>query len=136
MTKIYRFTFRKFHRHCFVINLKFSTNEFPWHIFIATQRHQLQRKGCFLVKIWLHLESVMDQTKRPLLIPPEFGTYAEKHGLFDLYKVWTWIIKTRSNNNKLTSHQIFIYAWCDEVSFILRFKIEMPILLYAMIIKL
>ena len=66
-----------------------------------------ERKGCFLVKIWLHLESVMDQTKRPLLIPPEFGTYAEKHGLFDLYKVWTWTIKTRSNNNKLTSHQIF-----------------------------
>ncbi|XP_052092934.1 adenylate kinase 8-like [Mytilus californianus] len=28
----------------------------------------------------------MDQTKRPLLIPPEFGTYAEKHGIFDLYK--------------------------------------------------
>ncbi|KAJ8299873.1 hypothetical protein KUTeg_021392 [Tegillarca granosa] len=28
----------------------------------------------------------MDQTKRPLLIPPEFGTYAEKHGIFDMYK--------------------------------------------------
>ncbi|KAK3087522.1 hypothetical protein FSP39_006998 [Pinctada imbricata] len=28
----------------------------------------------------------MDQTKRPLLIPPEFGTYAEKHGVFDMYK--------------------------------------------------
>lgn len=28
----------------------------------------------------------MDQTKRPLLIPPEFATYAEQHGLFDLYK--------------------------------------------------
>jgi len=29
----------------------------------------------------------MDQTKRPLLIPPEFATYAEQHGIFDLYKV-------------------------------------------------
>ncbi|KAL5012337.1 hypothetical protein ScPMuIL_010888 [Solemya velum] len=28
----------------------------------------------------------MDQSKRPLLIPPEFGTYAEKHGVFDMYK--------------------------------------------------
>ena len=29
----------------------------------------------------------MDQTKRPLLIPPEFSTYAEEHGIFDMYKV-------------------------------------------------
>ncbi len=29
----------------------------------------------------------MDQTKKPLRIPPQFGTYAEKHGLFELYKV-------------------------------------------------
>ncbi|XP_069121761.1 adenylate kinase 8-like [Argopecten irradians] len=28
----------------------------------------------------------MDQTKRPLLIPPEFSTYAEKHGIFEMYK--------------------------------------------------
>jgi len=28
----------------------------------------------------------MDQTKRPLKIPPEFATYAEKHGIFDMYK--------------------------------------------------
>ena len=28
----------------------------------------------------------MDATKRPLLIPPEFGTYAEKHGIFEMYK--------------------------------------------------
>lgn len=28
----------------------------------------------------------MDQTKRPLKIPPEFATYAEKHGVFDMYK--------------------------------------------------
>ncbi|XP_071801816.1 adenylate kinase 8-like [Asterias amurensis] len=28
----------------------------------------------------------MDQTKKPLRIPPQFGTYAEKHGLFELYK--------------------------------------------------
>ena len=29
----------------------------------------------------------MDATKRPLRIPPEFGVYAEEHGIFDLYKV-------------------------------------------------
>ena len=29
----------------------------------------------------------MDQTKRPLMIPPEFAMYAEKNGLFDTYKV-------------------------------------------------
>ncbi|KAK6195868.1 hypothetical protein SNE40_001206 [Patella caerulea] len=28
----------------------------------------------------------MDQTKRPLLIPPEFANYAEHHGVFDMYK--------------------------------------------------
>ena len=29
----------------------------------------------------------MDATKRPLMIPPEFATYAEQHGIFDMYKV-------------------------------------------------
>lgn len=28
----------------------------------------------------------MDQTSRPLLIPPNFALYAEKHGIFDLYQ--------------------------------------------------
>ncbi|XP_059148511.1 adenylate kinase 8-like [Physella acuta] len=28
----------------------------------------------------------MDQTKRPFRVPPEFATYAEKHGIFDMYK--------------------------------------------------
>ncbi|XP_002735582.1 adenylate kinase 8-like [Saccoglossus kowalevskii] len=28
----------------------------------------------------------MDATKKPLRIPPEFTTYAERHGIFDLYK--------------------------------------------------
>ncbi|XP_072176313.1 adenylate kinase 8-like [Diadema setosum] len=28
----------------------------------------------------------MDQTKKPLRIPPQFGTYAERHGIFELYK--------------------------------------------------
>ncbi|CAD5123889.1 DgyrCDS12196 [Dimorphilus gyrociliatus] len=28
----------------------------------------------------------MDQTKRPLRIPPEFSSYAEQHGIFDIYK--------------------------------------------------
>ncbi|KAI8779473.1 adenylate kinase 8-like [Biomphalaria glabrata] len=28
----------------------------------------------------------MDQTKRPLRIPTEFALYAEKHGIFDMYK--------------------------------------------------
>merc|ERR1712038_1432047 len=28
----------------------------------------------------------MDATKRPLLIPPEFATYAEKHGVFEMYQ--------------------------------------------------
>jgi len=31
----------------------------------------------------------MDATKRPLTIPPEISNYAEKHGIFDLYKVLT-----------------------------------------------
>ena len=29
----------------------------------------------------------MDATGRPLTIPPEISNYAEKHGIFDLYKV-------------------------------------------------
>nr|CAB3220769.1 AK58 radial spoke protein [Phallusia mammillata] len=28
----------------------------------------------------------MDATKKPLRIPPEFGIYAEEHGIFDMYK--------------------------------------------------
>nr|XP_054770114.1 adenylate kinase 8-like [Lytechinus pictus] len=28
----------------------------------------------------------MDQTKKPLRIPPQFGTYAERHGIFEMYK--------------------------------------------------
>jgi adenylate kinase len=28
----------------------------------------------------------MDATKKPLRIPPDFGVYAEEHGIFDLYK--------------------------------------------------
>ncbi|CAH1787369.1 unnamed protein product [Owenia fusiformis] len=28
----------------------------------------------------------MDETKRPLLIPPQFATYSEKHGVFEMYK--------------------------------------------------
>lgn len=29
----------------------------------------------------------MDQTIKPLLIPPEFALYAEKHSIFELYQV-------------------------------------------------
>jgi hypothetical protein len=29
----------------------------------------------------------MDQTQRPLLIPPEFALYAEKHEIFEFYQV-------------------------------------------------
>ena len=29
----------------------------------------------------------MDATQRPLTIPPEISNYAEKHRIFDLYKV-------------------------------------------------
>lgn len=29
----------------------------------------------------------MDATKKPLLIPPEFSNYAEKHGIFQIYEV-------------------------------------------------
>lgn len=29
----------------------------------------------------------MDQTLKPLLIPPEFALYAEKHSIFELYQV-------------------------------------------------
>ena len=29
----------------------------------------------------------MDATKKPLLIPPEFSAYAEKHGIFQIYEV-------------------------------------------------
>ena len=29
----------------------------------------------------------MDQTTKPLLIPPDFALYSEKHGIFELYQV-------------------------------------------------
>ena len=28
----------------------------------------------------------MDQTTKPLLIPPDFALYSEKHGIFELYQ--------------------------------------------------
>lgn len=31
----------------------------------------------------------MDAANRPLLVPPDFATYAEKNGIFDMYKVST-----------------------------------------------
>jgi hypothetical protein len=40
----------------------------------------------------------MDQTKRPLLIPPEFSTYAEEHGIFDMYKVCDHIARLETRN--------------------------------------
>ena len=47
----------------------------------------------------------MDATKRPLTIPPEISNYAEKHGIFDLYKVLIRvlpdILKLISFNNAL-----------------------------------
>ena len=33
----------------------------------------------------------MDATKKPLLIPPEFSNYAEKHGIFQIYEVRDWL---------------------------------------------
>ena len=30
----------------------------------------------------------MDATKKPLLIPPEFSSYAEKHGIYQVYEVF------------------------------------------------
>lgn len=35
----------------------------------------------------------MDQTTKPLLIPPQFALYAEKHGIFELYQVKKLITK-------------------------------------------
>ena len=32
----------------------------------------------------------MDATKKPLLIPPEFSNYAEKHDIFQIYEVRDW----------------------------------------------
>lgn len=35
----------------------------------------------------------MDQTTRPLLIPPQFSQYAEKHEIFELYQVRSKLFK-------------------------------------------
>ena len=43
----------------------------------------------------------MDQTTKPLLIPPQFALYAEKHSIFELYQV--------SKNNSLPTYFIL----CD-----------------------
>lgn len=48
----------------------------------------------------------MDQTKRPLLIPPEFSTYAEEHGIFDMYKVCTLHSLSQLKSVKMTRTQI------------------------------
>ena len=40
----------------------------------------------------------MDATKRPLKIPPVFATYAEQHGIFDMYKVCTIFLFTMHRN--------------------------------------
>lgn len=70
----------------------------------------------------------MDQTKRPLLIPPEFATYAEQHGVFDLYKVLyvnsqydllpgmfailSYIFATQLHINKRSFSTIHVHSKC------------------------
>ena len=36
----------------------------------------------------LYFSLIMDATKKPLLIPPEFSNYAEKHEVFQTIEVW------------------------------------------------
>merc|ERR1712227_846376 len=44
----------------------------------------------------------MDATKRPLLIPPEFATYAENHGVFEMYQRLLGQLLTHKPEDPLT----------------------------------
>lgn len=46
---------------------------------IAKRKKNCTKFECFL--------SIMDATKKPLLIPPEFANYAEKHEIFQTIEV-------------------------------------------------
>lgn len=63
----------------------------------------------------------MDATKKPLLIPPEFSNYAEKHGIFQIYEVsdhyyFSMVSKTAVftdllqfvSTNKLSGSQVYL----------------------------
>lgn len=55
----------------------------------------------------------MDATKKPLLIPPEFSAYAEKHGIFQIYEVSNLTISFYANRFTGTCTVIlfFIDIW-------------------------
>ena len=50
----------------------------------------------------------MDATKRPIRIPPEFATYAEKHDIFELHKVYITIYYMLINIIFLYNHILII----------------------------
>ena len=58
-----------------LLNARVQTVELMWKIELL------------LVHFLATENNMVDATKRPLRIPPEFSTYAEQHGIFDLYKV-------------------------------------------------
>lgn len=46
----------------------------------------------------------MDATKKPLRIPPQFGVYAEKHNLFEMFRVRTQLASTYYGTSRLYLH--------------------------------
>lgn len=60
-----------------------------------------------------NVKTNMDTTKKPLLIPPEFSAYAEKHGIFQIYEVSNLTISFYANRFTGTCTVIlfFIDIW-------------------------
>lgn len=53
----------------------------------------------------------MDQTIKPLLIPPEFALYAEKHSIFELYQVKnSSLLSTNFEFNRKYNQTLLIYS--------------------------
>ena len=47
----------------------------------------LSNKTEFTIKLIELIDNIMDQTTKPLLIPPQFALYAEKNSIFEMYQV-------------------------------------------------
>ena len=71
----------------------------------------------------------MDQTTRPLLIPPQFALYAEKHSIFELYQVKFALaiffsqetFNLNSNYFKRLLSQLIIYKPDDPLQYLIDF---------------
>ena len=82
-----------------------------------------------------NVKTNMDATKKPLLIPPEFSAYAEKHGIFQIYEVSNLTIsfmQTDSQGHAQLSYFSLIFGEliepvCKELNNLYTYLLLLPV---------